>query len=50
MFDCLEVRSVFLDISKACDKVWHQGLLHDFKFMGISKELYVLLVDFKELF
>ena len=29
-FDCnptLEVRSVFLDISKALDKVWHKGLL-----------------------
>ena len=29
-FDCnplLEVRSVFLDMSKAFDKVWHKGLL-----------------------
>ena len=38
-FDCnpsLEVRSVFLDISKAFDKVWHEGLLYKLKPMGIS--------------
>ena len=38
-FDCnppLEVRSVFLDISKAFDKVWHKGLLYKLKSMGIS--------------
>ena len=44
-FDCnpsLEVRSVFLDISKAFDKVWHEGLLYKLKSMGISGELYNL--------
>ena len=45
-FDCnpsLEVRSVFLDISKAFDKVWHEGLLYKPKFMVISGELYNLI-------
>ena len=38
-FDCnppLEVKSVFLDISKAFDKVWHKGLLYNLKSLGIS--------------
>ena len=37
-FDCnptLEVRSVFLDISKAFDKVWHEGLLFKVRSMGV---------------
>ena len=45
-FDCnpsLEVRSVFLDISKAFDKAWHEGLLYKIKPMVISGELYNLL-------
>ena len=48
-FDCnpsLEVRSVFLDISKAFDKVWHEGLLYKLKSMGISGELYNLLENY----
>ena len=32
----LEVRAVFLDISKAFDKVWHDGLLSKLKQNGIS--------------
>ena len=48
-FDCnpsLEVRSVFLDISKAFDKVWHEVLLYKLKYMGISGELYNLLENY----
>ena len=48
-FDCnpsLEVRSVFLDISKAFDKVWHEGLLYKLKSMGMSGELYNLLENY----
>ena len=48
-FDCnpsLEIRSVFLDISKAFDKVWHEGLLYKLKTMDISGELYNLLESY----
>ena len=48
-FDCnppLEVRSVFLDMSKTCDKVWHEGLLYKLKSMAISGELYDLLENY----
>ena len=49
IFDCNpspEVRSVFLDISKAFDKVWHEGLLYKLKSMGISGQLYNLLENY----
>ena len=35
----LEVRAVFLDISKPFDKVWHQGLLFKLKQNGIPGKL-----------
>ena len=37
--DGLEVRSVFLDISKAFDKVWHEGVIFKLKQNGISGDL-----------
>ena len=48
-FDCnptLEVRSVFLDISKTFDKVWHKGLLYKLKCMGILQEIHKLLENY----
>ena len=37
--DGLEVREVFLDISKAFDKVWHEELLLKLSLNGISGNL-----------
>ena len=34
-----EVQAVFCDISKALDRVWHAGLLHKLRSVGISGEL-----------
>ena len=35
----LEVRSVFLDLAKAFDKVWHKGLIFKFKQNGIKGQI-----------
>ena len=43
---CLEVRSVFLDMSKAFDKVWHEGLLFKLKQNGIDGKLLALLSNY----
>ena len=42
----LEKRGVFLDISKAFDKVWHDGLIYKLKQNGIKDKLLCLLIDF----
>ena len=44
--DGLEVRSVFLDISKAFDKVWHDGVILKLEQNGISGDLLNILIDF----
>ena len=48
-FDCnpsLEVRGVFLDLSKAFDKVWHDGLIYKLKSLGISGSLLKLIQNY----
>ena len=47
--DCnppLDVRSVYLDISKAFDRVWHDGLLYKLKRCGVSGPLLFLIQSF----
>ena len=48
-FDCsppLDVRSVYLDISKAFDRVWHDGLMYKLKHCDVSGQLLVLIQSF----
>ena len=42
----LETRAVFLDISKAFDRVWHEGLIHKLKLIGIQGNLLNVLTTF----
>ena len=41
-----ETRAVFLDLSKAFDRVWHKGLIYKLQCNGISGDLLVFLKDF----
>ena len=42
----LDTRAVFLDISKAFDRVWHEGLIFKLKSYGISGPLILLITNF----
>ena len=44
--ECFEVRAVFLDISKAFAKIWHDGLVFKLKQNGISGSLLKLFQDY----
>ena len=44
----LEVRAVFLDIAKAFDKVWHEGILFKLKQNGICGKLLQLFQNYLE--
>ena len=41
-----DVRAIFLDTSKAFDKVWHQGLLFKLKSYGVEGDSLRLLVNY----
>ena len=44
--DGFEVRGIFLDISKAFDKVWHTRIIFKLKQSSISGKLLSVLSDF----
>ena len=44
--DNYELREVFLDISKAFDKVWRKGIIHKLLCNGIFGNLLTLITDF----
>ena len=44
--ETLEARSIFLHISKECDKVWHEGIILKVKQNGISDNLLDTFSDF----
>ena len=44
--DGLETKDVFLDISKAFDKVWHEGFLFKLNQNNVSGKLLTVITDF----
>ena len=42
----LDVRGVFLDLSKAFDRVWHDGLIYKLTSLGICGNHYGLIYSF----
>ena len=44
----VDVRVVFLDLSKAFDKVWHDGIIFKLKAYGVEGELLSLLKNYIE--
>ena len=49
--DCnppVDTRVIFLDISKALDKVWHLGLLFNLKSYSVEGSLFCLLENYLE--
>ena len=48
-FDCdptIDAKGVFLDISKAIDKVWHEVILFKLKTCGVNGEVLTLLTNY----
>ena len=45
-YPTLDARGVFPDMSKAFDKVWHEGLIYKLKSMGVSDLLLKLIQSF----
>ena len=43
---CLDAKSMFLEISKAFDKVWYQSILYKLKQSDITGNLLEILTDF----
>ena len=46
--DNLEVKAVFLDISKVCDKAWHKCLIVKLKQNDISDKTLNIITDFQK--